>query len=789
MQGKIEFIDLSYFLTQQKFLKFDYLFATLNKNDSGKWIKTPIKDAAGFTNKDDMICNRPGIQKCIRNNSTHHPLVGIILKNEIGLDILGKKVIVIDIDCKQDRDKGKVIFNNVVDYLVNIIGLNRNNVLEASELTISGGYHIFITSNSTYPQKKIKIEQGIEIEIFSTNRYIATAPSNGYKPIKSDYNCIDLSKIVDNYVTAIAMDSFCGHFTPIEESDDLESAVDSSINTEFIFDTANYLKLTKTWDAFNRFLSGKTNKDWDNICDMGSSYDYIRHNIMPIMTLFNKVDEFIEKIADYGGTYIKQWNTYPQNWREAYDKGKLILGKDARLRLKKVGFFKQRRESVRENLIKDFVEIQMLDLFANVMLVHQGIYYYNKMYKCYTYLEKNIFTNMIGVHYKENLGIILTPEQYDTLYNTFVIYAEMFAVNESYTGYISYDILRDTTYMSKIPIVFKNGTLYIENKQFNFKENYFSPYDKALFCVQIDYSVDILTMSSDSIVDDWFKSKFDDFDLEFIQMFFGNLLIPSYNPSVMLVLYSYKGALGKSTLAKTLSSLFDIGSRTLITALPVSKLSNRFGGGTLTKALLNLTTELDDRIDSESFKSVISRERWEVEAKFENARYEVPLAKHISMSNDVPKVSADGGVMRRLAIFELSEKRAREDIEPNEYERLFIGDAKSLATFMLNGLLKLQSLKFCDLSNYYTEHFRDKVKKLREYNSNVFEWLGFEGLDIIKGVGKSGLLLNDAFIQYKTWCNNNDHVPVKMRTAIKYIMSSEAITIGEKGTKIFYKQV
>ena len=158
MQGKFEPIDLSYFLTQQKFLKFDYLLATLNKSDDGKWIKAPIKDAAGFTNKDEVIHTRPGFQKHIKDNKTSYPLIGLILKNDVGLTILQKKVIVLDIDCKQDRDRGKVIFNEVLDYLVNTIGLNRDSLLSVSEMTISGGYHIFLTSDNIYPQNKLKIE-------------------------------------------------------------------------------------------------------------------------------------------------------------------------------------------------------------------------------------------------------------------------------------------------------------------------------------------------------------------------------------------------------------------------------------------------------------------------------------------------------------------------------------------------------------------------------------------------------------------------------------------------------
>lgn len=782
MAVEYTFINLTDFLYIQKFLKFDYIFALTKYSDDNKVLKIPIKEATNFTKPKVIVKDKPMAQKAIKNpDRVPYPLVGVILKQNVGLNIMNKKLIVIDIDCKTNPKRGKEVFDDVVCYLSEALGIDKEVILSLSEQTISGGYHIFLTSNNVYAQKKLYVEPGIEIEIFSTNRYIATAPSKGYTPLNSHLNCVELTECTKLHMSVLDLDHFCSKFSSSKDSSNDHNEI--NIKEDFIFDNGGYKKITKDWEEFSTFIEGKSDWDWDNISEK-SSYDYIRFNIMPIMTLFNKQEEFLESISQFGDRYVAQWKNYPKKWQEQFDNGDIVIGSDAKKRLGKVGALEKtnKERNTKQDLIDEFVTQHMTSLFEYVLVVHGAIYYYDIFYKCYVYLEAEVFNITLGSYYKNKLNKTLKPEDFKTIKDTFDIYSRIFANDDNYETYMAYDILRDKSYLETIPIVFRNGTLYIKpDCTFTFNKDRFDPYDRSLFSIQVDFKPELVKYKEDSIIADWFNTKFDKTSLNFIKMFFGNLLVPSYNPSIMLALYSYKGAMGKSTLAKALSSLFDIGSNSLITAFPLSALDDKFGGGSLSRSLLNITTELDGRIDSEAFKNVISRERWRVEAKFENAKYEIPLAKHIAFSNDMPKISADGGVTRRLAVFSLNEQIAKEDIEPHVYEKMFLDDRESLVGFMLQGLFNLMKLKFCDMSNYYRIHYKNNIKQVQEFNSNVYEWLGVEGMNMIEktsNVKKDetlGIKKESLYSFYKTWCQQEELNPVKQRTFLKYLMTQENV--------------
>lgn len=774
-------IDLDGFLHQQRVLKHDFLLGFTKLSDDGKVLKIPAKGINDFTNPSILVRETEVVKMATKNvKQVPYPIVGIILKAGEGLKVFDRQLIVLDIDCKNAENKeiGEGIFNEVLDYLVEHLSVTRESLLNSSEKTISGGYHIFLTSNGLYPQKRLEVLQGIEIEIFTQNRYIAVAPSIGYSTFNS-HEYVNILGAYDNIVSSVDLDYFCNHFHRNEEEKEKNKVdfEDLEINENCILDNVAWEKITKKWLEFENFCNGKSDKDWDNVTK-GSTYDYVRHNIMPMFALFDKQDEFAEIIAKYGKKYAGQWKDYPQNWLDNFKNGIIILGKEARIRLFKLGFFKNKKaENSRANLIEDFVLEHMPNLFKYVLVMYDAIYYYNEAYHCYVYLEHNLFYETLGLYYKNKLGMILKPDDYRVLQETFNIYAKIFSVDVAHANYIHYELLRDKSYQEQVVIVFKNGTLYVTNDDVRFAHDFFNPLDKALFSIQHNYDGSLLKNTQDSVIMNWFYTKFQKTDLDFIQMFFGNLLVPAYSPSIMLVLYSYKGALGKSNLVKALSSVFDIGSNAMITTFPLTRLDDRFGGGNLSRALLNITTEMDGSIDSEAFKSVVSREKWLVENKFENAKFEIPLAKHISMANDVPKISVDGGVARRLAVFELSEERAMAGVEAHEYEQLFLADSKNMISFMLQGLFMLQKVKFADLSNYYRTNFEENIKMMREYNSNVYEWFAFEGFFMIREATEreKGITEDNCYLLYTQWCKNMNIDPVKKRTMVKYILSLENI--------------
>ena len=71
---------------------------------------------------------------------------------------------------------------------------------------------------------------------------------------------------------------------------------------------------------------------------------------MPVFVLFNKDDEFLDIIKQYGARYLGQWSSYPSKWRQMKEAGELVLGKDARQRLYKIGAFVKSQDYVTNSL-------------------------------------------------------------------------------------------------------------------------------------------------------------------------------------------------------------------------------------------------------------------------------------------------------------------------------------------------------------------------------------------------------------------------------------------------------
>ena len=204
-------IDVTDFLQQEKFLKFDYLLGVAQKSETGKILKIPIRAASDFTNPAKSVKDVAEIKNAVADpKKVPYSIIGVILKNEEGLAIFDKKLICIDIDCKTKPEKAEEIYSKVKVILL-ALGLDEKLILKLSEKTISGGYHIFLTSNAIYPQQKLFVEEGIEIEIFSSNRYIAVAPSLNYTPL-SGASCVEFNEAYNATLTNVDLDFFVFDF-------------------------------------------------------------------------------------------------------------------------------------------------------------------------------------------------------------------------------------------------------------------------------------------------------------------------------------------------------------------------------------------------------------------------------------------------------------------------------------------------------------------------------------------------------------------------------------------------
>src|SRR5574343_397065 len=129
-------INLVEFINQSQFIGFDYLLAVIEKSNDGKNLKIPIKGVTNFTSPDVIVKELDVIKKSIANpTEVKQSLVGLILKKEIGLKIFDKQLVVIDIDCKRNAEEGKIVLQQVLDFLTTNFGMIESELIKCIEKT------------------------------------------------------------------------------------------------------------------------------------------------------------------------------------------------------------------------------------------------------------------------------------------------------------------------------------------------------------------------------------------------------------------------------------------------------------------------------------------------------------------------------------------------------------------------------------------------------------------------------------------------------------------------------
>ena len=122
-----------------------------------------------------------------------------------------------------------------------------------------------------------------------------------------------------------------------------------------------------------------------------------------------------------------------------------------------------------------------------------------------------------------------------------------------------------------------------------------------------------------------------------------------------------KGANGKSVLGNVAKEMV---GRVNTTSIQPTQMGNVFQRSNLEGKLLNLVTELNqnEELEDGMLKAIVSGEMMSVEKKFQNPREIEPYAKHIILTNHMPRIrDYSDGLFRRVSIIEL--------------QRQFLGDA------------------------------------------------------------------------------------------------------------------
>lgn len=326
--------------------------------------------------------------------------IAVIMKEDIGL-ILGenRNLVCIDIDNKENDPHGKEIFDNMVMLISEVTGKSVNDLLPCMEDTLNNGHHIFLTTDFTGKQEKILIQEKpkIEIEVFTESRNIVCHPTTNYIPYdRCGY--IDFDVVADTFISYKDLRekilSVFGVTNGV--TDKIEDT--SDINEEWTIDQTAISKAEKGWTQLDNFRNGRSNADWDSICNNGSSYDYVRFSIMPWYIITGRVEEFISTIENYGKKYLSQWSKYPDSWTNKPKKERPI-GKDARVRLRKIGYLKKAEDKTKEQL--EYMIRAVLPLVVSTSFnIKHNTYTYNEDKAMYEPLTREDLQNKLILHYK-----------------------------------------------------------------------------------------------------------------------------------------------------------------------------------------------------------------------------------------------------------------------------------------------------------------------------------------------------------------------------------------------------
>ena len=212
------------------------------------------------------------------------------------------------------------------------------------------------------------------------------------------------------------------------------------------------------------------------------------------------------------------------------------------------------------------------------------------------------------------------------------------------------------------------------------------------------------------------------------------------------------GANGKSVLGSVLKSI--IGAQNTA-AVPPKRFSEKFQVSHLEGKLLNLVTELDqsERIPDGSLKALISGETITVENKHRNPREIVPIAKHVFLTNHLPRLrDHSDGLSRRIIVIPMRRQFIEQDADPNIGQKLSAEiDAVGTRAMDALGALIERGGQFTTCQSIEAAH-----REWRKENNTVALFAETCLCHTNTAEGRS-LPLQVAYDDYSVWCQSNGH--------------------------------
>lgn len=280
---------------------------------------------------------------------------------------------------------------------------------------------------------------------------------------------------------------------------------------------------------------------------------------------------------------------------------------------------------------------------------------------------------------------------------------------------------------NKFKFTFNNGTLSFNNGDLRFEKDIFYKEDYQVFIFECDFIYEenpLKIMGHSSLFEKWIDTKIDTSqEREGLRMALSSLFLPFYDTGIFTFLKGNQDG-GKSTFIETLQSL--LGNESLST-LPMDN-SDKFSKVAIYKSIINLTAETSEGIiDPNNFKKLVTRDIDSYRVAFSPTPISArPMAKHLSIGNNLPNVMIKDGVERRLFLVMLNDEKVPFD---GNFKEEVKKDKLGVIKVIIQGLFLMEDLKLLDdpgkfnriLGNYCNELLKNEIIQLTNPDAGEFD--------------------------------------------------------------------
>ena len=203
------------------------------------------------------------------------------------------------------------------------------------------------------------------------------------------------------------------------------------------------------------------------------------------------------------------------------------------------------------------------------------------------------------------------------------------------------------------------------------------------------------------------------------------------------------GANGKSVLGAIAKEMV---GRVYTASVQPAQMGNVFQRSNLEGKLLNLVTELNqnEELEDGMLKAIVSGEMMSVERKHQDVREIEPFAKHIILTNHMPRIrDYSDGLFRRVSIIKLDRQFLGNDDDPHLIDKLR-GDLDAITSRALDALGRL-----IDNGGQFTKPQSSEATKSlwRTDNNHVEQFLA----ECVYETADDRITVQELYDKYASW--------------------------------------